>query len=403
MSYYTLPHISCKINLQNLNLKFDEANEIFINKTLSKYLNHVKKNISKHNKNWDIVKKYTNPYEYIHTPFPNSKYSISKLKPLSRAFFKFIEIANIFDIFDKYYSKNIKSFHLAEGPGGFIEAIQLLRMNNNDKYYGMTLIDDSNQQVPGWYKADNFLKKHPNVIIEKGIDDTGNIYNPDNFKYCFANYKNSMDIITADGGFDFSIDFNKQEEMACRLIFSQVVYAITMQKKSGHFILKFFDSFMKTSVDILFLLGCFYENVHILKPQTSRYANSEKYIVCMNFKYKDTTNISNVFYNMLTTLNHDENKNLTISSILDIIINNRFLVQLKNINAILGYQQMENILVTLRYIENKERKGDKFKNIINKNIQKCISWCKKNKIPYHNIKNTGNIFMNNTNKNEIIN
>ena len=32
-----------------------------------------------------------------------------------------------------------------------------------------------------------------------------------------------MDIITADGGFDFSIDFNKQEEMACRLIFSQVV------------------------------------------------------------------------------------------------------------------------------------------------------------------------------------
>ena len=80
MSYYTLPRISCKINLQNLNLKFDEANEIFINKTLSKYLNQVKKNISKHNKNWDIVKKYTNPYEYIHTPFPNSKYLIPAIQ-----------------------------------------------------------------------------------------------------------------------------------------------------------------------------------------------------------------------------------------------------------------------------------------------------------------------------------
>ena len=48
-----------------------------------------------------------------------------------------------------------------------------------------------------------------------------------------------MHLITADGGFDFSIDFNKQEEIGFNLIFAQVCYALTMQKHNGHFILKF--------------------------------------------------------------------------------------------------------------------------------------------------------------------
>ena len=72
-----------------------------------------------------------------------------------------------------------------------------------------------------------------------------------------------MDIITGDGGFDFSIDFSQQEKMAFRLIFTQVAYAITMQKYNGHFILKIFDIFDKASVDIIYLLSCFYETIII--------------------------------------------------------------------------------------------------------------------------------------------
>ena len=51
-----------------------------------------------------------------------------------------------------------------------------------------------------------------------------------------------MDIITGDGGFDFSIDYNKQEILAVRLIFTQIVYALHLQKKGGTFILKIFDT-----------------------------------------------------------------------------------------------------------------------------------------------------------------
>jgi len=392
MAYYTLPLVSCPINSYNLKIKFDNEHNYFLNKTLAKYLNKIKEQIDKHSEDWDNIKKHTNPYEYIHTCYPNSKHPISKLKPLSRAYFKFVEIANVFDIFSQY-SGPIQSFHLAEGPGGFIEAIQSMRMNNDDIYYGMTLLDNTNANIPGWRKSEIFLEKHPNVIIETGEDGTGNLYNPVNFNYCMLQYGNKMDIITGDGGFDFSIDFNKQEQLAFRLILSQVAYAIGMQKYNGTFILKFFDTFMKPSMDILYILAAFYENIHIIKPQTSRYANSEKYVVCTNFKYHNTSIISQKFHDIISVLNNMNLKDLSISTIINIPVNHRFKTELENINAILGQQQMDNILTTLRFIENKERKGEKLNQLTTKNIQKCINWCIKNEIPHYKTTTTGNIFL----------
>ena len=55
-----------------------------------------------------------------------------------------------------------------------------------------------------------------------------------------------MEIITADGGFDFSEDFNKQEINITQLLFAQIAYAIIMQKRNGVFILKIFE----TSIDL---------------------------------------------------------------------------------------------------------------------------------------------------------
>jgi len=51
-------------------------------------------------------------------------------------------------------------FHLAEGPGGFIEAIANIRKNPNDKYIGMTILDDANDwNIPAWKKSDLFFKE----------------------------------------------------------------------------------------------------------------------------------------------------------------------------------------------------------------------------------------------------
>ena len=394
VTYFLLPQIEYNIRPTNLKIVFEEeekAKSAFINPSLKIYQAKIKGLIDDHIDDWDTIKKYTNPFEFIHTSIPGQKYSVSKIKPISRAFFKLLEIYNTHKIIDT--DLPIKTFHLAEGPGGFIEATTFMRENPRDTYYGMTLIDDKNSNIPGWRKSDFLMKKYPNIHIEYGVDNTGNLYNHRNLLYCKNKYKNSMDIITADGGFDFSVDFNNQEQMALRLILTQVAYAITMQKYNGCFILKMFDTFKEGSINIIYLLSCFYDSVIITKPNTSRYANSEKYIVCKHFKFSNTDEISNKFINILKILGSIDFNKYIIKSIINIPIQFYYLNNIREINAILGQQQIDNILATIKIITHKDRKSDKIQHLKLNNIQKCVKWCEKNRINHNKNYQVVNIFL----------
>ena len=82
-------------------------------------------NIFEQEHKWELAKKLANPYEMVYTqeekfPHPN----ISLLRPLSRSYFKMIEmleISKFIDILPKE-TIHIRSVHIAEGPGGFIQA-----------------------------------------------------------------------------------------------------------------------------------------------------------------------------------------------------------------------------------------------------------------------------------------
>lgn len=391
MSYFILPNILNILTVQDINIINTQESDgvddptIVISKSLAEYLNVMKCQIDNYNDEWDIYKKYTNTYEYIHTIIPQYKYPVCKLKPLSRSYYKLIEIMNTLAI--TFPNEPIKSFHLAEGPGGFIEALIYYRKNNlnneNDIYTGITLIDDKNENIPGWKKSRDFLDNNTNVNIIKGADNTGDILNINNFWYCYTNYKNSMDFITADGGFDYSNNFNKQETVSINLILAQVIYAIGLQKPGGTFILKIFDIFTQVTIDILYMLSSLYEKCYIIKPNTSRNANSEKYIVCKVFKYINT----DILISKLV-INFGNTK--TILRVLNIKIPYLYINKLEDINAILGQQQLENILYTLHLLDN--NKSDKLEVIKKNNIQKCIQWCIKNSLPYYKNINQSNVF-----------
>jgi 23S rRNA U2552 (ribose-2'-O)-methylase RlmE/FtsJ len=377
--------------------KDNDENQTIINKTLYKYLSIIKEQIDNRLEQWDKLKKNTNPYEYIHTLIPNTKQSVSTVKPISRSFFKMIEICNTLTLLDELQLDQINSFHLAEGPGGFIEALVYMRKNTNDKYYGMTLIDDNNHNVPGWKKSRHFLSNNPNVIIETGIEKNGDLTKAENLKYCFNKYQGQMNIITGDGGFDFSSQYPQQEQVSTKLIFCQTAFAISMQKLGGTFILKMYDTFTQFSVDILYLLSNLYESVYIIKPNTSRFANSEKYIVCKNFRCENIKEYVTIFYTILSNLEKKDNSiNSNIfGSLFDIKIPYIFTNKLEEINAILGQQQIDTIVSTIYLIDN-NNKNDKLEHIKKKNIQKCINWCIKHNIPYNNIQNiytNNNIFL----------
>ena len=395
MSNFQLPRTSINTYKTLFFQDTDETPKVVISNSLSYYLSNIKHKITNKEKQWDTYKKYTNPYEYIHTLVPGKKKSVSVKKPLSRSYFKMIELMNMFGLDNPTSAAHTKTFHLAEGPGGFIQAICKLRKGNPDnRYYGMTLLDENDDNnIPAWKKSNQFLKENPNVIIECGEDGTGNILSPDNFRYVVEKYGSTMDIITADGGFDFSMDFNQQEIFIAKLLFAQVAYAINLQKKGGTFILKIFDSFMMHTIDILYLLSSFYENVFIIKPHTSRYGNSEKYVVCIGFLFETNIEFFSYFDKCFTDMiQSPDTKN--VLRFLKNDISYYFLQRLEEFNAIYGQKQIQNIYYTLSLIDNKN-KNEKIETLVKTNLQKCAEWCVKYDEPYHQLMNSTNIFLNN--------
>ena len=83
-----------------------------------------------------------------------------------------------------------------------------MRENMSDQYFGITLVDDDDTSVLA--EKVYFLKKHKNVIIETGTSKTGDLMDPENLKYMYQTHHNTCHLVTADGGFDFTTDFNHQ-------------------------------------------------------------------------------------------------------------------------------------------------------------------------------------------------
>ena len=389
MSFLHLPNVQYNNDISN-HIKNDhlfagKPDNIIINKTLNKYLSFIKEQIDGRLEQWDKYKKYTNPYEYIHSLVPNSKQSISIIKPISRSFFKMVEICHTLGLLELLPAASCTSFHLAEGPGGFIEALAMMRKNPKDTYYGMTLIDDVDQNVPGWRKSKYFLLNNPNVIIETGIEKNGDLTRPDNLRYCYDKYNGKMDLITGDGGFDFSFQYPQQEQISTRLIACQIGFAIAMQKTGGSFILKVYDTFTRFSLDLMFLLANLYEQITIIKPNTSRFANSEKYIVCKGFRNNNTLEFVKLFYKILQT------NEPILGSLFDFELPYLFTNKIEEFNAMLGQQQIDTIVSTIYLIDN-NNKYDKIEHLKKKNIQKCIYWCQKYNVPYNNVQ-SNNLFI----------
>jgi 23S rRNA U2552 (ribose-2'-O)-methylase RlmE/FtsJ len=360
--------------------------EPYIGNSLYSHLTNIKDEITKNASQWDRYKKYTNVYEYVHTIIPELKMSVCKYKPISRSFYKMIEILQCFHIikdFEEHYGDiALRTFHLAEGPGGFIEALQYTRpLATDDKYIGMTLQSQC-QNTPGWKKSSSALLKGGRFEIENGEDNSGDVTHTCNFDYCVKKYGGTIDLVTADGGFDFTGDFNNQELTAMRLILCETLTALALQKKGGYFVLKIYDIFMKTTIELIYLLCNLYEGVFMYKPHMSRVANSEKYIVCKVLLYDITPEWIERFRCCIQRM--EDKPGYIVESILNIELDNMFVTKINDICSVIGQQQLENISTTLNLIQT--RKSDKIDTYKKNNIIQCVSWCIKHNMPYNDVK-----------------
>lgn len=320
----------------------------------------------KYKKNWEKMKKRTNPYELIHTTHSNKNMSVADHVPLSRSYFKMWELLKEYKLLDNYKTSIITA-HLAEGPGGFIEATKYYRRGFMDYMYGITL-RSSDGDVPGWNSSRKFLKKNRNVEICYGSDGTGNLYNINNILH-FASVTGvgNVELVTADGGFDFSVDFNNQERMFYRLLLCEVVTALSIQKVGGTFVCKIFDIFHKFTYDILYILYNLYDELIIDKPKTSRPANSEKYIIARGFR-----GISSIYLKQLQDiiLLWDDN----ITSIVGPPMDNRLIKEITGYNNKFIEKQIRNIEKTLDKIIHKYTVSD-LEETRKKQCMCAVEWC----------------------------
>jgi 23S rRNA U2552 (ribose-2'-O)-methylase RlmE/FtsJ len=337
----------------------------------NKYLTVLRKNVNlleklKHNKNrinnqknWDIAKKFANTYEFI---FSFNNDGVSNVFPISRSYFKLIEILQDNDILKDI--TEIRSACLCEGPGGFIQAINDAF---RDKAYlhpiqCITLISED-KKVPNW-KLNNI----DNYKISYGADKTGNIYNLQNIKHFVMEVGvNSCNLVTADGGFDFSRDFNSQEQDFSLLLLCEIYTCLQIQAEGGVFVVKMFDLFHETTLNIISLLRMFYEELTIHKPKTSRPANSEKYIICKNFSKKNINILSFV-------QDQIQKKSVNIFNIIHKDLMYNTLLHIYEYNDLFVNSQIFHIEKTLNIMSN---------NVYNKyaNIKFCVDWCKQYNIP----------------------
>ena len=316
------------VNNIDINIKYSTNNNIYnyINYVQIKKLNDIKEYIC-NLKNWNIYRKLFTPLTLLN--ICNTKYNnigIFNKKVLSRSYFKMIEIQNVYNIFKKF-NYNIKAVFIAEAPGGFIESFYDLRKLYNDNYYGISLIKKT-KNIPNW----NNLKKKNFERLELlyGHDNTGDIYKLINIlNYINKIGENSCDIVTADGGFNFTLDYNNQEYNFLKLFLCEIILGLKLQKLGGIFIIKCFDLTHIIGLKLFYLLCHLYEQVIITKLKTSRQTNSERYIICKNLKIILNNNIIKKLYEII--IRWDNNYN-NINDIFNFSLNNNYIKNMEKYN-----------------------------------------------------------------------
>jgi 23S rRNA U2552 (ribose-2'-O)-methylase RlmE/FtsJ len=366
---------------------------------------HATKNKMKGIEKFEKKKNIINEFEHYIDEYKESMgdvskefFEIGKDRPeiLSRAFYKLWELITMFDLIDTK-EKDFVSAHLAEGPGSFIQATMFFREfyaknYKQDKYFAVTLHNEKelNKHVPELHKdfIDFYEKEKPQRLFihktyskkiagGKSKKDNGDLLNPKTLKNFVAGSMNGekAHFVTADGGLNWDEE-NRQEQDALPLIFSQILTALKVQASGGNFVCKFFETFTTTSAKLISILSELYETVYIAKPFTSRRANSEKYIVCKNFKFEDKDAKFNKFMKSLEYI-HEEmfksNKHL-VKILPEYNLTDDFINCLRHVNIYIANSQYKAINEMIIFINAQNFFGDEYQFYRRQQIEANKFW-----------------------------
>jgi hypothetical protein len=94
------------------------------------------------------------------------QYSVARKIPLSRSYYKMIEIWQSLGFINDIPAE-FTTAHSAEGPGGFIEAcVDIAKKTGRNLKYSLAMtLRSTDKNIPGWKKSQAFLHDNPKVEI----------------------------------------------------------------------------------------------------------------------------------------------------------------------------------------------------------------------------------------------
>lgn len=254
------------------------------------------------------ARKKANPYETIGKAIFCNRAAV-KLANIDALFnltnSKCFKIPTVSDVDEK------QEFYFADicaGPGGFTDYLYW-RLRNRARGFGMTLAVEGHD----WQANDAFCTDVSSFIRCYGETGNGDIYNIKNILY-FQNLikeqtKNEMvSLVTGDGGLPVDGEENEQEKITKRLILCQFLCALLILRKKGNFVCKVFDCFSDYSLSLLYVVAQCFEKFCIVKPYTSRPANSERYVVFLGLRRAQPNDVIQLLSNANEKFNDIQSK-----------------------------------------------------------------------------------------------
>lgn len=236
------------------------------------------------------------------------------------------------------------------GPGGFAEYV-LWRKSWHSHGFGFTLKSGSD------WSFDEFIAGSTETFeVHYGEDgkEPGDIYIPENL-ISFRNFvlsqtdSHGVHFAMADGGFSVDGNENMQEILSKRLYLCQFLCALGILRTGGHFMCKLFDCFTPFTIGLIYLMYLSFDSIAIFKPNASRPANSEKFLICKG-KKATTDAIENFLFSLnchLDAIDRNDNTDDALNDIISIVpienvikVDSHFYNYIYRVNTLLGKRQI---------------------------------------------------------------
>ena len=182
-----------------------------------------------------------------------------KFECVNRAFFKGVELLELLEDIPE----NILC--LCEAPGGFYEACK--KLYPDSKVFAHSLMREDSIQFSNIVKSEDRLS----------VSFNGDITN-ENVLDAIPDMIDNVSVVFADGGLQAK-NLDTEEHELLRLLSAQLYVAIRSVNPGGTIIVKMFEGNIQPTRQILELVRISFQNLDVVKPISSKLANSERYII----------------------------------------------------------------------------------------------------------------------------